>query len=44
MYLSLTQGQYGTGTVERDCQQDKDFVDENHGHILTSDLRIITNF
>ena len=32
---------YGTGIVECDCQQHKDFVDENHGHV---DLRIITNF
>ena len=31
---------YGTGIVECDCQQNKDFVDENHGHV---DLRIITN-
>ena len=29
--------------VECDCQQHKDFVDENHGHVLTGDLRIITN-
>ena len=34
---------YGTGIVECDCQQHKDFVDENHGHVLTGDLRIITN-
>ena len=34
---------YGTGTVERGCQQDKDFVDENDGHVLMSDLRIIAN-
>ena len=35
---------YGTGIVECDCQQHKDFVDENHGHVLTGDLRIITNY
>ena len=34
---------YGTGTVECDCQQHKDFVDENHGLVLTGDLSIITN-
>ena len=34
---------YGTGIAECDCQQHKDFVDENHGHVLTGDLRIITN-
>ena len=34
---------YGTGIVECDCQQHKDFVDENHGHILTGNLRIIAN-
>ena len=34
---------YGTGIVECDCQQHKDFVVENHGHVLTGDLRIITN-
>ena len=34
---------YGTGIVERDCQQHKDFADENHGHVLTGDLKIITN-
>ena len=32
---------YGTGIVE--CQQNKGFVDENHDHVLTGDLRIITN-
>ena len=30
------------GIVEGDCQQHKDFVDENHGHVLTDNLRIIT--
>ena len=35
---------YGTGIVECDCQQHKGFVDENHGHVLKGDLRIITNF
>ena len=34
---------YGTGIVECDCQHHKDFVDENQGHVLTGDLRIITN-
>ena len=34
---------YGTGIVKCDCQQHKDIFDENHGHVLTSDLRIITN-
>ena len=34
---------YGTGIVECDCQQHKDFVDENRGHVLTGDLRIISN-
>ena len=29
--------------VEWDCQQHKDFVNENHGHVLTGDLKIITN-
>ena len=32
---------YGTGIVECDCQQHKDFVDENHDHVLTGDLRIL---
>ena len=34
---------YGTGILERDCQQHKDFADENHGHVLTDDPRVITN-
>ena len=34
----------GTGIVKCDFQQHKDFVDENHGHVLTDDLRIITNY
>ena len=34
---------YGIGVVECDCLQHKDFVDENHGHVLTGDLRIIAN-
>ena len=29
--------------VECDCQQHKDFVDENHDYILMGDFRIITN-
>ena len=29
--------------IECDSQQHKDFVNENHGHVLTGDLRIITN-
>ena len=35
---------YGTGIMECDCQQHKDFVDENNGHVLTGDLRGITHF
>ena len=34
---------YGAGIIEGDFQQHKDFVDENHGHVLTGDVRIITN-
>ena len=34
---------YDTIIIECGCQQNKDFVDENHGHVLTGDLRIITN-
>ena len=34
---------YAKGIIECDCQQRKDFVDENHGHVLTGDLRIIVN-
>ena len=34
---------YGTSIVKCDCQQHKDFADENHGYVLTGDLRIITN-
>ena len=34
---------YDTGIVECDCRQHKDFVNENHDHVLTGDLRIITN-
>ena len=33
----------GTGIVQCDCQQHKDFVEENHGYVLTGDLRTITN-
>ena len=33
----------GRDIVECDCQQYKDFVDENHGHVLTGGLRIITS-
>ena len=29
--------------VECDCQQEKNFFDENHDHVLTGDLRIIIN-
>ena len=29
---------YGNGIVECDCQQHKDFVDENHSHFLTRKL------
>ena len=28
---------FGAGIVECDCQQHKDFVDENHGHVLMGD-------
>ena len=28
---------YGTGIVECDCQQHKDFVDGNYGHVLTGE-------
>ena len=31
----------GTGIVECDCQQHKNFADENHVHVLTTDLAII---
>ena len=34
---------YGTGIVENDCQQHRDFVDDNHDLVLTVDLRMITN-
>ena len=34
---------YSTGIVEWDFQQHKDFVNENHSHVLTGDLKIITN-
>ena len=34
---------YGTGIVESDCQQHRDFVDDNHDLVLKVDLRIITN-
>ena len=34
---------YGTGILECDCLQHKDFVDENHGHVLTDDPRVIIN-
>ena len=34
---------YITGIVEYDCQQHKIFFDENHGHVLTVDLKILTN-
>ena len=34
---------YVTGIVEYDCQQHKNFFDENHGHVLTVDLKILTN-
>ena len=35
---------YGTGVIECNCQQHKDIVDENHGHVLAGDLRILANF
>ena len=34
---------YGTGIVECDCKQHKDFVNENHGHVLTGEFRLIRN-
>ena len=34
---------HDTGIVECDCQQHKEFVNENHDHVVTGDLRIITN-
>ena len=34
---------YGTSIVECDCQQHKNFVDENHGLVLTGDLRKTKN-
>ena len=34
---------YGTGTVESDCQQHKEFVNMNHDHVLLGDLRIINS-
>ena len=34
---------YGAGIIECDCQQHNNFVNENHGHVLTGYLRIITN-
>ena len=34
---------YETGIVECDCPLHKDFVDENHHHILTGDFRITKN-
>ena len=33
---------YGTGLINCDCQQSS-FRDENHGHIITGDLRFIKN-
>ena len=34
---------YGTGIAECDCHNNPNFVDDHHGHVLTGDLRIITN-
>ena len=34
---------YGKDIVARDCQPHNYFVEENYGHILMGDLRIITN-
>ena len=34
---------YGTVIVEGDCQQHRDFDDDNHDLVLTVKLRIITN-
>ena len=34
---------HGTGIVECDCQQHKDFLDGDHGHVLIGDLRIINS-
>ena len=40
IYINVT---HRTGIVECNCQQDKESVDGNHGHISTGDLRIIIN-
>ena len=34
---------YNRGIVECHCQQHVNFVNENHGHVSTGGLRIITN-
>ena len=34
---------YSTSIVEYYCQQQNNFADENHGHVLTGVLRIMTN-
>jgi hypothetical protein len=33
---------FGTGITDCECQNSQ-FVDENHGHVITGDLRIISN-
>ena len=32
---------HGTGKVECNCKQHKDFVDEKHDHVLTGEFRLI---
>ena len=32
-----------TGIIECDCQQHENFADENHGHVLAGDPRILAN-
>ena len=34
---------YSTGVIECDYQQHKNFADENHGHVLAGDTRILAN-
>ena len=34
---------YGTGIHQCECENSKEFVDENHGHVLTGNLKIIKN-
>ena len=34
---------YGTGIHQCDCQNNQEFVDEHHGHVLTGNLQLIKN-